>query len=79
LNLLAWNYPYGKGLKNLIEQYKIYPITILQNLTKQHVKFLLEKEIVTCNQLATNISALDELQLTKRRIKRLEAELKEVV
>lgn len=79
LNLLGWDYPYGKGLKTLIEKYKIYPITILHNLTKQHVKFLLEKEIVTCNQLASNLKVLDELRFTNRRIKRLKAELKEVV
>jgi len=79
LNLLGWDYPYGNGLKNLIEKYKIYPITILHNLTKQHVTFLLEKEIVTCNQLAAKLNVLDELHLTKRRIKRLKAELKEIV
>lgn len=79
LNLLGWDYPYGKGLKTLIEKYKIYPITILHNLTKQHVKFLLEKEVVTCNQLTGNLKVLDELQFTKRRIKKLKAELKALV
>ena len=33
LNLLAWNYPLGNGLKENIEKYKLYPITVLKKLT----------------------------------------------
>jgi hypothetical protein len=79
LNLLGWDYPYGKGLKNLIEKYKIYPITILQNLTKQHKQLLLEKEVVTCNQLNADLKILNDFKLTNRRFNKLKNELKEVV
>ncbi len=79
LNMLAWDYPHDKGLKHLIEDYKIYPITILRNLTKAHKKVLLEMDIVTCNQLAQKIDSLDRLNLTAPRLKRLKNELAEVV
>lgn len=79
LDLLAWDYPHGKGLKNLIEDYKIYPITILRNLTKAHKKILLEQGIVTCNQLYQKMNTLDKLNLTAPRLKRLRNELKSVV
>ncbi|ALO14806.1 ATP cone domain protein [Salinivirga cyanobacteriivorans] len=79
LNLLAWDYPHGKGLKNLIEDYKIYPITILRNLTKAHKKVLLEQGVVTCNQLSQKMNSLDKLKLTAPRLKRLKNELAAVV
>ncbi|MFO7864602.1 MAG: ATP cone domain-containing protein [Salinivirgaceae bacterium] len=78
LNLLGWDYPRGKGLKTLIEEYKIYPITILTNLTKQHKQTLLKKNIVCCNQLNGNLDVLNEFKFTKRRITKLTKELSEL-
>ncbi len=73
LKLLGWDYPAGNSLKNMIERYKLYPITILTNLTKAHKKLLLEKDIVTCNQLDDQV--LKRLNLTKNRTTRLKKEL----
>ncbi len=73
LRLLAWDYPAGNSLKNRIEKYKLYPITILSGLTKVHKKILLEQNIVTCNQL--DDQALKRLNLTKNRTTRLKREL----
>ncbi|MDA3866217.1 MAG: restriction endonuclease [Salinivirgaceae bacterium] len=78
LKLLGWDYPAGKGLKTLIEQYKIYPITILTNLTKQHKQTLLKKNIVCCNQLKENLDVLHEFKFTKRRVSKLTKELNEL-
>jgi hypothetical protein len=51
LNLLAWDYPVGKGLKDIIDEMKIYPLTVLHHLPKQDLKSLLNRDIVTCKQL----------------------------
>lgn len=75
LNLLSWDYPGRKSLKNLIEHYKIYPITILTGLTKGHKQFLMEKGIVCCNQLLQKIDILEQLNLTARRINTVKNEL----
>ena len=34
VNLWGWNYPKGKGLEKIIEEKKLYPITILPSLSK---------------------------------------------
>jgi hypothetical protein len=75
LNLLAWDYPHGRGLKDLIEQVNIFPITILTNLLKKEKLVLLEKGIVTCRQLNSDMSVLEELNLSKRKKRELTEEL----
>lgn len=78
LKLLGWDYPYGKSLKVLIEKYKIYPITILTNLTKNHKQILIEQGIVCCNQLADHMGELSKLKLTTRRINLVKRELEQL-
>ncbi len=62
LNLLAWNYPVNNGLKHLIEKYKLYPITILKELTVEDKQLLLNKGIVSCLQLLENTSCLNDVK-----------------
>lgn len=78
LKLLAWDYPKGKGLKDLIEEVKIYPITILTKLTKKEKHAVIEKDIVTCGQLQQNLHVLDALNLSQRKYKALLKELQEI-
>lgn len=55
LNLLCWNYPQGKGLQNLIEEKKLYPITMLRSVDAQsqavlsRYSFLLIRDLVRCD------------------------------
>ena len=78
LELLAWNYPENKGLKHLVESMKLYPITILQKLTKKGQKLLIDKGIVTCAQLLKDLSLIEELSLTENKQKALIKELKSI-
>lgn len=75
IQLLAWDYPEGEGLKDLIERYKIYPITILSNLTIKEKQVLLNQGIVTCAQLIDNLDALDMLELPSKKYRALKKEL----
>lgn len=65
--LLAWDYPHGNGLKDIIDRNKIYPITVLHKLTKDQKQKLMNKGIVICRQISTNPDVLKPLQLTEKR------------
>ncbi len=63
IDLLAWQYPDGDGLREKIEKYKLIPITALPTLSVQAKQKLLEHDIVLCQQLCKDASILDQLQL----------------
>lgn len=75
VKLLAWDFPRGNGLKDLIEQVHIFPITILANLLIKDKRRLLEKGIVSCHQLCEQKEVLEEFQLSNRKKKALLEEL----
>jgi hypothetical protein len=76
IHLVGWNFPESNGLKELIERYKIYPLTILNNLSLKEKQYLLEKGIVTCTQLSARIELLHELNISKKKFRALELELR---
>lgn len=59
LQLLSWDYPVDKGIKELIEQFKLYPITVLTSLTLRDKGTLIAKDIVSCPQLARCFATSD--------------------
>jgi len=79
IELLGWDYPQGKGLKEIIEQEKIYPITLLENLTKKQKELLMQQGIVTCNQLHSSMKVLDKLLISKKKLIHLEDELDDIL
>ena len=68
LKLLSWNFPEGQGLKKLIEQTNIHPITSLSSLTKKDKRLLLKHKIVHCRQLLSRQKALHELEFNHVKI-----------
>jgi hypothetical protein len=50
MSLIGWKYPETGGLETLIEQYQLYPVTIL-DLRKTEIRSLLEKDIVLVSDL----------------------------
>ncbi|MBO9729689.1 MAG: hypothetical protein J7623_13715 [Chitinophaga sp.] len=51
LNMLSWDYPAGKGLKDIIDKTRLYPITCLSTLSRQEKYRLLEKRVILCRTL----------------------------
>jgi hypothetical protein len=51
LTLVAWNYPYGHTLQDMIEETGLQPITVLTSLTRSEKAKLMEKEMVLCRSL----------------------------
>lgn len=78
LNLLAWSYPEGNGLKENIEKFKIYPITILKKLNQKEKQILLDQGIVTCMQALGNADSLRSLNLSEPKYNALMNELKDI-
>ncbi|MCH8554171.1 MAG: hypothetical protein LAT76_03375 [Schleiferiaceae bacterium] len=76
MRVVGWDYPATGGLRDLVEQTKIFPITILEQLTKKQQQHLLEKGIVSCRDLERNVAVIDGFHLTKRKVKLLQNELK---
>lgn len=76
--LLAWDYPVGQGLKDIIDRERIYPITVLNNLTKAQKQQLMEVGVVVCRQIHTQPKVLDKLQLTNRKLSALLDEVKDI-
>ena len=79
LRLLSWDYPSGNGLKDIIDRNKIYPVTVLHNLTKNQKQILLERGIVICRQVKDQPEVLEEFRLSKNQFSDLMEELEEIL
>lgn len=78
LNLLAWDFPRNKGLKEMVEQFRLYPVTILQTLTKIQKQELLNQNIITCFQLQERLDVLSSFSLSERKHKKIQRELQSI-
>lgn len=63
LRLLSWDYPYGNGLKDIIDREGIFPVTALTRLTTPDKQKLMEQGIVICSQILEQPVLLDSLAL----------------
>lgn len=78
LKLLSWNFPIGDGLHEKIEKFKIFPITVLKNLSVKEKQYLLDEGIVTCKQLLENKDLLNAMGIRKFKYENLLKELNDV-
>jgi ATP cone domain/Restriction endonuclease len=74
LNLLGWDFPEGKGLREIIGQGGLYPITCLTTLTQKDKVNLMSAGIVLCREISINRKALSKIGIPSQRV---EAVLKE--
>ncbi len=71
VEFLGWKMPKGKGLEQIIEDQKLYPITILPSLKKEIAKIFVEKKIMLVKDLLDkDLSQL--IRITKLRPRELE-------
>lgn len=54
LNLLGWDFPKGKSLREQIDASGLYPLTCLTTLTLREKQLLLDEKIVLCKELCNN-------------------------
>jgi hypothetical protein len=76
LHLLSWNYPKNNGLKELISDTGLYPITVSTLLSSREKHFLLSHSIVLCAELLKESFYLDHMGISENRKKRILLEMK---
>lgn len=74
LEMLSWDYPLKKGLREIIDQYKIYPITCLTTLTQFEKEKLLAVDIITVKDLIEQNDWLEKLEISKNKIRKILSE-----
>lgn len=83
LHLLSWDFPTGKGLKDIIDNAGLYPVTCLTTLSRNEKYRLLEKGIVLCQTLAEHPENLEIADIPPQRsaiaIKEIESLCKHIV
>ncbi len=78
LKLLGWDYPPNTGLKDIIDEKGLYPITCISSLTKNEKRELLDNKIVLCQELYSNPKFLERLRIKQNRIEKIVEETKEL-
>lgn len=69
LQLLSWDYPLGKGLKDKIDKGQLYPLTCMTTLTMIEKEKLLQLDLLLASDLINNSKALGKIGLSDNRIK----------
>jgi hypothetical protein len=63
MKVLSWSYPESQALRDLVEKWKLYPITALSSLSQTHKQVLMNNRIVLCRNICENTSILDLLSI----------------
>lgn len=74
LKLLSWDYPFQAGIKDLVNHYKVYPITCLTTLTAAEKEMLLLQDILTVYDLMHFQDSFYKLKISENRMKRIKEE-----
>ena len=74
LNLLGWDYPLKKSLKDQIDKLGLYPVTCLTTLTKFEKIRLVEKNIILCKDVCNNPSYLTQIGINELRMENILSE-----
>jgi Holliday junction resolvase len=78
LNLLGWNYPTGKSLKDLIDSFGLHPVTCLTTLTLEEKQKLLEHKVVLCREIWEHPAHLDRLGIGAPRLEKVLEECRQL-
>lgn len=78
LNLLSWNFPEGKGIKDIIDKHSLFPITSLSSLSKADKQKLLKKDVVICKQILEDNQKLDLLEINQRKRDKIIKEIRDL-
>lgn len=68
LVLLGWDYPRYKGIKDLIDKYRLYPLTCLTSISKHEKQLLLERKLLLCRDILANENILQSAGIHESRI-----------
>lgn len=63
MNIISWDYPENGSFRDLIEKYKLHPITMLTSLSQNQKQLLTGNHVVLAKDVCKNPAALDILGL----------------
>ena len=78
LKLISWDEPKGKGLKTIIDEQKLFPITCLTLITKEEKEMLLSKGVVLTKHLLKSRHILESVIRSNPRVQNILNEAKEL-
>jgi len=78
IQLVSWDYPMGKSLKDRISDTRLMPITALTTLTRREKGELLDRGIVLCEELYAKKPVLTEIGVARTRLSKVMEDLDEL-
>lgn len=79
IELLSWDYPIGKSIKNLTDDGGLYPVTCLTELTDKQKKTLLDNNIILVQDILDQPAILQKLFHNKVLVDEVLAEANELI
>ena len=77
IQLISWDYPSGKSLKDRIRNSGLMPITALTTLTRREKSEILDRGIVLCSELFKQKNVLAEIGVARTRLSKVMEDLEE--
>lgn len=78
VGLISWDYPKKGNLYEIIEKSRVYPLTILNNLSKNEKNKLIEMGFVTCIDIKNNPDLLKKIGIKPNKIKDIYSEIESI-
>ena len=78
IELVSWDYPQGKSLKDRISDTGLIPITALTTLTRREKNEILSRGIVLCAELYEKKPVLTEIGVARSRLSKVLEDLEEL-
>lgn len=78
IQLISWDYPSGKSLKDRIRNSGLMPITALTTLTRREKSEILDRGIVLCRELFKQKNVLAEVGVARTRSSKVLEDLEEL-
>lgn len=71
MRVISWNYPDNQSLRDMVEQYRLHPVTLLTSINNYNIKTLLDNHIILCKTVLDNPDKLVMLNLSKEQRNKL--------
>lgn len=71
LELLGWDYPNNRSLKDIIDESGLYPVTCLTTLTRAEKQKLLDNNVILCKEISVNEKILRDIGMSEVKSKRV--------
>jgi hypothetical protein len=69
LELIGWDFPTGRSLRQMIDITGLHPITCLTSLSQREKQLLLDDKVVLCRELQNNSALLVQIGIKHNRLK----------